>query len=103
MPLGNASSKSVAFDLKGYESDDSDSTINNESHSRNSQHNDPYSHRKSSHSRTSSYNKSSPDESDSTIDLPDRFDSKGRLLKQKIDDPTEKLEDFLNKVSKVLF
>lgn len=103
MPLGNASSKSVAFDLKGYESDDSDSTINNDSHSRNSQHNDPYSHRKSSHSRTSSYNKSSPDESDSTIDLPDRFDSKGRLLKQKIDDPTEKLEDFLNKVSKVLF
>jgi hypothetical protein len=93
VPGGNGSSKSVAFNLKGYESDDSDSTINNDSY------HDSHQRHKSSQSRS----RSSTDESDSTIDLPDRFDSKGRLIKEKSDSSTEKLEDFLNKVSKVLF
>lgn len=43
-------------------------------------------------------------DSDSTIDLPERFDRKGRLLKEKEDDPTvAKIEDFINRFTKVLF
>lgn len=44
------------------------------------------------------------EDSDSTIDLPDRFDNHGRLLPQREDDPTGlKIEDFINRFSKVAF
>jgi hypothetical protein len=48
--------------------------------------------------------KTQEQDSDSTIDLPERFDRKGRLLKEKEDDPTvAKIEDFINRFTKVLF
>lgn len=40
--------------------------------------------------------------SDSTIELPERFDSKGRLLTQTENSSVEKLENFMKKVAQVL-
>lgn len=56
----------------------------------------------SSHS-TSHPEKNTEPESDSTIDLPDRFDSQGRLLNERDDGSGEKIEEFINRFSKVLF
>lgn len=48
--------------------------------------------------------KGSVSESDSTIDLPDRFDSQGRLLPQREDDPLAgHFKDLLRGISHVLF
>ncbi|KAF3392666.1 hypothetical protein F1880_008574 [Penicillium rolfsii] len=140
-------SKSVAFDLTpdsarsadpGYETDDSDSTVDGNTprhrsksqsrthrrsssvptahshHHRNSDgtgsgpnsssspsRHHHSSHRHSHHSQRSSPREDSPLDSDSTVDLPDRFDSKGRLLPQK-DSSVEQLEDYLRKIARVL-
>ena len=53
------------------------------------------------HKQTDSQSKASESESDSTIDLPDRFDSRGRLLPEK-DPATEKFEDFMKRFARVL-
>lgn len=103
-------SKSVAFDLSpedgrpmdpGYETDDSDSTIGSSSGGRRRSR---YRRRSSSESfsprlrpdtqqslseksqRSKDSGKDLESDSDSTIDLPDRFDSQGRLLPQREDD-----------------
>ncbi|OQD71689.1 hypothetical protein PENPOL_c001G02986 [Penicillium polonicum] len=135
-------SKSVAFDLTdsprdpGYETDDSDSTIEpyssshrgDRNHHRDQDH-DSHHHRRrrsssvpyppmphpspaSSHHRHHSpaprhhegrdQNKASGAESDSTIDLPNRFDGQGRLLPER-DHAVDKFEDLVNRFSKVLF
>ncbi|EPS29175.1 hypothetical protein PDE_04124 [Penicillium oxalicum 114-2] len=61
------------------------------------------SHPPSFHSQRSSLQKPQ-DDSDSTVDLPARFDSKGRLLSHKsASSSVEKLEDLLEQISKVLF
>ncbi|KAJ5503033.1 hypothetical protein N7463_005907 [Penicillium fimorum] len=134
-------SKSVAFDLTnspqdpGYETDDSDSTVERYSyshrggrnHSRDrgrDRHHDrrrrsssvphppmPYPSPASSHRRHPSapkpherrdQNKVSEVESDSTVDLPSRFDEQGRLLAER-DPAVDKFEDLVNKFTKVLF
>lgn len=144
-------SKSVAFDLNtdpkrsadsGYETDDSDSTIDGHTprhhpkyqpqtrrrsssvpsahshHHRNSdgsggagpsssysssRHHHHPSHSHSHHSQRSSPREDSPLDSDSTVDPPERFDSKGRLLPQKSEDSSvERLEDYLRNLAKVL-
>ncbi|RAL15072.1 DUF3824 domain-containing protein [Aspergillus homomorphus CBS 101889] len=108
--------KSVAFDLSseheqqndpGYETDDSDSTIAS-THGRGRYHTP---HRRHSSSepfaaRTRSEDRSRKDgaesDSDSTIDLPDRFDSQGRLLPQPGDDPlADGLEQLLRRINRV--
>ncbi|KAJ5920976.1 hypothetical protein N7466_009302 [Penicillium verhagenii] len=63
-----------------------------------------HSHHNSS-ARQNYYKKPEQDSSNSTIELPERFDRHGhRLLKEKEDDPaTAKIEDFINRVAKVLF
>ncbi|KAJ5977529.1 hypothetical protein N7501_000871 [Penicillium viridicatum] len=135
-------SKSVAFDLTdfprdpGYETDDSDSTVEllssshrgDRNHHRDRDH-DSHHHRRrrsssvpyppmphtspaSSHHRHHSpaprhhegrdQNKASGAESDSTIDLPNRFDEQGRLLLER-DHAADKFEDLVNRFSKVLF
>ncbi|KAJ5824485.1 hypothetical protein N7447_006825 [Penicillium robsamsonii] len=133
--------KSVAFDLTdspqdpGYETDDSDSTVERYSYShrggrnhsrdrdRDSHHDRhrrsssvpyppmPYPSPASSHRHHPSVpqpheqrdqNKVSEVESDSTIDLPSRFDEQGRLLPER-DPAVDKLEDLVNKFTKVLF
>ncbi|KAJ5591670.1 uncharacterized protein N7459_002039 [Penicillium hispanicum] len=129
-----AHSKSVAFDLgsdpshrmrpdPGYETDDSDSTIDSHGHrSHRDRHHrrrssvlysdKPHSHsdkdRTSSAARPQHSSAQSQDaykvpesESDSTIDLPDRFDTHGRLLPEK-DPAAEKFEDFMKKFTRVL-
>lgn len=99
-------SKSVAFDLSsedgqqmdpGYETDDSDSTIGSSSgvrrhgHRRHHSSSESYSSRTESETqrmasekkaRSNTSGKEIESDSDSTIDLPDRFDSQGRLLPQ---------------------
>lgn len=47
-------------------------------------------------------NKASGAESDSTIDLPNRFDEQGRLLLER-DHAVDKFEDLVNRFTKVLF
>lgn len=47
-------------------------------------------------------NKASGAESDSTIDLPNRFDGQGRLLPER-DPAVDKFEDLVKRFSKVLF
>ncbi|KAJ6051974.1 hypothetical protein N7460_002508 [Penicillium canescens] len=64
-----------------------------DSHS--SRHHD---HRHSTHGK----DKASEPDSDSTEDLPDRFDSHGRLIQER-DPALEKFEDLVNRFSKVLF
>ncbi|KAJ5657908.1 uncharacterized protein N7484_001557 [Penicillium longicatenatum] len=125
-------SKSVSFNLDsdngqltdpGYETEDSDSTIED---GRNHQRHRPrrsssVPHPPMSHARSPSHYpghansqrhssaslkpyKTQEQDSDSTIELPERFDRKGRLLKEKEDDPTvAKIEDFINRFTKVLF
>ncbi|KAJ6109912.1 hypothetical protein N7486_002147 [Penicillium sp. IBT 16267x] len=125
-------SKSVSFELnseneqpidRGYETDDSDSTIEDERPSHRHRHRRsssvPHSsmpsarslghypsHAHSQHHSSTNltpYKTPEPD-SDSTIDLPERFDRNGRLLKETEDDPAvAKIEDFINRVTKVLF
>ncbi|KAE8145472.1 hypothetical protein BDV25DRAFT_164594 [Aspergillus avenaceus] len=129
MPRGSSEPpqlKSVAFDLNsedhhrptdpGYETDDSDSTIGSLNRSR----------RRSHHSRhlpADSSSQSTPDikqrfsertgsplsktetesDSDATIDLPDRFDSQGRLLPQPEDDSDAGgLKTLLREINRVL-
>lgn len=59
-------------------------------------------HRPRNHHPDSSFKPT--EDSDSTIDLPDRFDNRGRLLPQKEQDPAgQKIEDFINQFSKVVF
>ncbi|OKP10041.1 hypothetical protein PENSUB_4506 [Penicillium subrubescens] len=143
-----SSSKSVAFDLDtdpkrsadaGYETDDSDSTIDgytprhhpkfqSQTHRRSSsvpsahhrtsdgsggagpsssssspRHHQHSSNRHSHHSQRSSPREDSPLDSDSTIDLPERFDSKGRRLPESSENSSvERLEDYLRNLAKVL-
>lgn len=114
----------------GYETDDNDSTINSDGHhphrgrhhhqcfpsvsssamphSRHSRHSRSDDRRTSSatcpqNSTTQSQGpyKVSESESDSTIDLPDRFDSHGHLLPEP-DPTTEKFEDFMKRFARVL-
>lgn len=101
---------------QGYDTDDSDSTIQSRSrphrphrpHRRRSS-SVPYApmpptrHHRNSSSKNSDHRNPSDLESDSTIDLPDRFDSHGRLLKEKEDPAIEKIEDLINKFTRVLF
>ncbi|KAJ5151063.1 uncharacterized protein N7482_010315 [Penicillium canariense] len=129
-------SKSVAFDLSpesshrwdpGYDSDDSDSTINSHpsrhrpqprrrpssvpsSSSRDhrsgssaaSRHQHPSYRHPHDSSRASPPH--SPLDSDSTIDLPERFDSNGRLLTHRGENPpVEKIEELIKKFTQVLF
>ncbi|OJJ30758.1 hypothetical protein ASPWEDRAFT_118432 [Aspergillus wentii DTO 134E9] len=119
--------KSVSFDLNsgtshdrqmdpGYETDDSDSTIGSLKGDR--QHgyhrrcsSDPYSSKSNTKSRpgggsstTLDAGKNIGSDSDSTIDLPARFDSQGKLLPQRENDPVvDRLEDLIRDISKVLF
>ncbi|OQE19732.1 hypothetical protein PENFLA_c018G08406 [Penicillium flavigenum] len=145
-------SKSVAFDLTepprdpGYETDDSDSTVepyssshrggrthrrdqdrDRDHHHRRRSSSVPYppmpypspaspdyysSHPASSHHRHNpsasksqegrDQNKVSETDSDSTIDLPNRFDGQGRLLPER-DPAVDKFEDLVNRFTKVLF
>lgn len=117
--------KSVTFNLTpeaegneddGYNSDDSDSTIQSHSrphHSRRRSSSVPYAPMAPPQSREyrhhhskqnpSGHRQPSESESDSTVDLPDRFDSQGRLLKEKEDPALEKIEDLINKFTRVLF
>ena len=113
------SSKSVAFDLtpepdRGYETDDSDSTIRSPSHrphySRRRSSSVPYppmappqSREYRHHSKHSQGQHHPESESDSTIDLPDRFDSHGRLITETEDPAVEKIEDLIKKFTRVLF
>ncbi|PWY93307.1 hypothetical protein BO94DRAFT_460694 [Aspergillus sclerotioniger CBS 115572] len=115
-----AGPKSVVFDLNleheqqkdlGYETDDSDSTIESIHGNRRSR---PRPRRHSSSEPYSLYQRSDPQsspqdrhhagesDSDSTIDLPDRFDSQGRLLPQSRDDPLAgRLEQLLRGFDRV--
>lgn len=120
-------SKSVAFDVSpkkpldrrrdhGYESDDSDSTIDAEQESLH-YHNSHRHHPPSDHYHSQSHSKrhdnpthqrpkppnekGQEEDSDSTIDLPDRFDSRGRLLAEKEDEPTDTLEQILHGINEV--
>ncbi|OQE42121.1 hypothetical protein PENCOP_c004G06414 [Penicillium coprophilum] len=133
-------SKSVAFDLTnsprdpGYETDDSDSTVErySPSHRRARNHSrdrdrDNHHHRRHRSSsvpyppmphpspasnrhhppasklhKRKDHNKFSESESDSTVDLPSRFDEQGRLLPDR-DPAVEKFEDLVHKLTKVLF
>ncbi|KAJ5140667.1 hypothetical protein N7448_004075 [Penicillium atrosanguineum] len=117
--------KSVTFNLTpeaegdedaGYNSDDSDSTIRSRSrphYSRRRSSSVPYPpmappqsreyRHHHSQQKQSGHRQPSESESDSTIDLPDRFDSYGRLLKEKEDPALEKIEDLINKFTRVLF
>ncbi|KAL3247126.1 hypothetical protein ABHI18_012520 [Aspergillus niger] len=98
--------KSVVFDIHsehegqkdlGYETDDSDSTIGsvhgsrrNRPQPRRHSSSEPYSSYKRNDARSGSQgqqNNATESDSDSTVDLPDRFDSHGRLLPQPDDDP----------------
>ena len=122
--------KSVAFDFDskpschldpGYETDDSDPTIDSmrkvhrhNSHRRRHSSSDDHFHTKkhnNKHGNTSNDNNGSQppsdklqrSDSDSTIDLPDRFDSQGRLVPQEentkpMRDP---LEDLMNEINRV--
>ncbi|PYI08950.1 hypothetical protein BO78DRAFT_416251 [Aspergillus sclerotiicarbonarius CBS 121057] len=115
-----AGPKSVVFDLNleherqqdlGYETDDSDSTIESIHGNR---RNRPRPRRHSSSEPYSLYQRSDPQsgprdgdhagesDSDSTIDLPDRFDSQGHLLPQSSDDPLAgRLEQLLRGFNRV--
>ena len=94
----------------GYEPDDSDSTINSTNRK----------HRPNAHRRRRSYpdhknpdrhynnarpseapDDAPPSDSDSTIDLPDRFDSHGRLLPEKESGSKNRLEDLLGGINSV--
>ena len=121
--------KSVAFDFDskssrhldpGYETDDSDSIIDamrkvhgHNSHRRRHSSSDGYfptkKHNNKNYNTSNDNNGSYPSDklqrsdSDSTIDLPDRFDSQGRLLPQEestkpMRDP---LEDLINGINRV--
>ncbi|KAL1861117.1 hypothetical protein Plec18170_001632 [Paecilomyces lecythidis] len=124
--------KTVAFDLPsdssnesdrsggpdaGYESDDSEATIDGSlpSHRRSSSsqhHRAHISHPPTPHPERGSSSrphkqhasgKASESDSDSTIDLPDRFDSEGRPLPQPGDDPlADHIEKLLNGLGGVL-
>ncbi|KAJ5752176.1 hypothetical protein N7520_009093 [Penicillium odoratum] len=114
-------SKSVSFNLnseggddRGYETDDSDSAFEGPSHRRRSSsvphQSMPHSpdhrsgHTHSHHSSTPQTPSKTELDSDSTIDLPQRFDRKGHLLMEKEEDPAvAKIEDFINRFTKVLF
>ncbi|RAH50114.1 uncharacterized protein BO95DRAFT_470649 [Aspergillus brunneoviolaceus CBS 621.78] len=108
--------KSVAFDLEsehegqhdpGYETDDSDSTIASiHGHGRNRTPRRRHSSSEPFAACTRSEDRSRKDgaesDSDSTIDLPDRFDSQGRLLPQPGDDPlADGLETLLRGINRV--
>ncbi|KAJ6134389.1 hypothetical protein N7523_000711 [Penicillium sp. IBT 18751x] len=117
--------KSVSFNLTpeaednedaGYNSDDSDSTIQSRSrphYSRRRSSSVPYPpmappqsreyHHHNPKQKSSSHRQPSESESDSTVDLPDRFDSQGRLLKEKEEPALETIEDLINKFTRVLF
>ncbi|PKX98633.1 DUF3824 domain-containing protein [Aspergillus novofumigatus IBT 16806] len=100
--------KSVAFDLNaeerpidpGYETDDSDTTIDSLT---------PHHHRdrhpkgdRPSHLKDKDATDLQEPDSDSTIDLPDRFDSHGRLLPERDDDPlVDGLEKLLRGINRV--
>ncbi|KAJ5668905.1 hypothetical protein N7462_009975 [Penicillium macrosclerotiorum] len=138
----NPSSKSVAFDLSpdsprhqdpGYETDDSDSTIDSyparPRHNRRRSSSVPYPpmpHPRSNHhhhrhagsaassasrhqhsSHLSQGNRAPEQDSDSTvstIELPDRFDEHGRRLPQRGDDPAaDKIEELIEKFARVIF
>lgn len=117
--------KSVAFDFHsrpsrhldpGYETDDSDSTIDSmrkvhqhNSHRRRHSSSDGYfptkKYNNKNYNISNDNNGSQPSDklqrsdSDSTIDLPDRFDSQGRLLQEESAKPVrDPLEDLMNRV-----
>ncbi|KAL4735724.1 hypothetical protein BDV11DRAFT_208230 [Aspergillus similis] len=119
-------SKSVAFDddpqtnenTMGYETDDSDSTIDGMSSGRRRRRrhhrrhrsdrrryssSDPYASAKDRSAAQIQKQTSAPEsDSDATIDLPDRFDRDGRLLPQPEDDPlAEKVESLLRRFNRV--
>ncbi|KAL4768978.1 hypothetical protein BDW60DRAFT_225415 [Aspergillus nidulans var. acristatus] len=119
-------SKSVAFDddpqtnekTTGYETDDSDSTIDGMSSGRRHRRrhhrrhrsgrrryssSDPYASAKDRSVAQIQKQTSAPgSDSDATIDLPDRFDRDGRLLPQPGDDPlAEKVESLLRRFNRV--
>lgn len=74
------------------------------SHHRSAGHYPSHAHLHHHSSTDLSQHKAPELDSDSTIDLPERFDRKGRLLKEEEDDPTvAKIEDFINRFTKVLF
>ena len=151
--LDPAQSKSVTFDLapeynpgdRGYETDDSDSTVSGEESNHNRHHHHDHNHQEHHHERNRSptphpstsrhgaaadsgshghdttrshhsrdhhnahrdhhgRDQESVSDSDSTIDLPDRFDSKGRPLPQREEDPLGgHFEDIVKGISHVLF
>ncbi|KAJ5348441.1 uncharacterized protein MYU51_016945 [Penicillium brevicompactum] len=98
-------SKSVAFDLSnpddGYESDKSTSTIEPKRRDRHRHHSRSRSSSAPHYVHSSRGDGKNSDDSDSTIDLPNRFDSQGRLLDQ--DPAVQKFEDLVNRFTKVLF
>lgn len=116
-PDGN-SSKSVAFDVekpqdRGYETDDSDSSVNNSrkrSHRTSGRHHSSVSQSHRPSQSTSNLHARYPhlrhgstvsDDSESTIDLPDRFDGHGRRLPQNDDMSGRTMEDLLQKFTRV--
>jgi hypothetical protein len=97
--------KSVAFDLRsegdGYETDDSSSTAGPHGRGQGRHHR---------RRRSSSVPQSGPrygdgrdsEDSGSTVDLPDRFDSQGRPLQEK-DPAIDTIVDLVDRFTKVLF
>lgn len=120
-------SKSVAFDLgpeshpgdPGYETDDSESTIDARGRSGRRKHQQgrrrslsvphsstpkPGDSGASSGHHHSKQDRESESDSDSTINLPDRFDSQGRLLPEREDDTLAgHFEGILRGISRVFF
>ncbi|CEL01479.1 hypothetical protein ASPCAL01061 [Aspergillus calidoustus] len=118
-------SKSVAFDVdpavdrekNGYETDDSDTTIDamdsgrrrrrrrrRRSDRRHRSSSDPYRSKRSIAKKEGSTGRENGLESDSdaTIDLPDRFDREGRLLPQPGDDPlADRFEHLMKRVNRI--
>lgn len=104
------SSKSVAFDLDdagkaedpGYDTDGSTSTIGpNDGHNRHRRHRRSSSAARSQNTSSRRRRHKESDESDSTVELPSRFDSKGQPLHR--DPAMEKFESLVNRFTKALF
>lgn len=105
--------KTVSFDLDspsqnrhvepGYETDASNSSDSMGGHGR--RQSSPIHHkrdvRQDKDGSRQSPDRSAESDSDSTIDLPERFDTHGRLLPEKESEPTSRLEDFINGINDV--
>lgn len=108
--IGPPSSKSVAFDLDqpgkaedpAYDTDGSTSTIGpHDQHNRHRRHRRSSSAPRSQHTSSRRRRQKESEESDSTVELPNRFDSKGQPIHR--DPAMEKFESLVNRFTKALF